>query len=90
MSAPFHVGLTRDLRNAAGEPTFGAEALVVSLGLDTFVGDPISGFCLQSTDYLRLGERLARVGLPTVLVLEGGYAVDGLGVNAANVLQAFA
>ena len=69
---------------------FGAEALVVSLGLDTFVGDPISGFCLQSTDYLRLGERLARVGLPTVLVLEGGYAVDGLGVNAVNVLQAFA
>lgn len=68
----------------------GAEALVVSLGLDTFVGDPISGFCLQSTDYLRLGERLARVGLPTVLVLEGGYAVDGLGVNAVNVLQAFA
>jgi acetoin utilization deacetylase AcuC-like enzyme len=69
---------------------FGAEALVVSLGLDTFAGDPISGFCLQSTDYLRLGERLARVGLPTVLVLEGGYAVDGLGVNAVNVLQAFA
>ena len=69
---------------------FGAEALVVSLGLDTFVGDPISGFCLQSTDYLRLGERLARVGLPNVLVLEGGYAVDGLGVNAVNVLQAFA
>jgi hypothetical protein len=69
---------------------FGAEALVVSLGLDTFVGDPISGFCLQSDDYLRLGERLARVGLPTVLVLEGGYAVDGLGVNAVNVLQAFA
>ena len=69
---------------------FGAEALVVSLGLDTFVGDPISGFCLQSTDYLRLGERLARIGLPTVLVLEGGYAVEGLGVNAVNVLQAFA
>ena len=69
---------------------FGADALVVSLGLDTFVGDPISGFCLQSDDYLRLGERLARVGLPTVLVLEGGYAVEGLGVNAVNVLQAFA
>jgi len=68
---------------------FRAEALVVSLGLDTSVGDPISGFCLQSTDYLRLGERLARVGLPTVLVLEGGYAVDGMRVNTVNV-QAFA
>jgi acetoin utilization deacetylase AcuC-like enzyme len=68
---------------------FGAQALVVSLGVDTFAGDPISGFCLQSEDYLRLGERLARVGLPTVLVFEGGYAVAEVGVNALNVLQAF-
>ena len=68
---------------------FGAEALVVSLGMDTFIGDPISGFRLESDDYLRLGERLARVGLPTVLVFEGGYAVDAVGVNAVNVLEAF-
>ena len=68
---------------------FGAEALVVSLGMDTFIGDPISGFRLESEDYLRLGERLARVGLPTVLVFEGGYAVDAVGVNAVNVLEAF-
>ena len=69
---------------------FGADALVVSLGMDTFAGDPISGFTLQSDDYLRVGERLARVGLPTVLVFEGGYAVAEVGVNAVNVLQAFA
>ena len=69
---------------------FGADALVVSLGLDTFEGDPISGFQLKSEDYLRLGERLAQVGLPTVLVFEGGYAVQAVGINTANVLQAFA
>lgn len=69
---------------------FGAEALVVSLGMDTFAGDPISGFTLQSDDYLRVGERLAQAGLPTVLVFEGGYAVAEVGVNAVNVLQAFA
>jgi len=68
---------------------FGAEALVVSLGMDTFEGDPISGFKLQSDDYLRIGERLARIGLPTALVFEGGYAVEEVGVNAVNVLQAF-
>ena len=68
---------------------FGADALVVSLGLDTFEGDPISGFQLKSDDYLRLGERLAQVGLPTVLVFEGGYAVQEVGINAANVLEAF-
>ena len=69
---------------------FGAQALVVSLGVDTFAGDPISGFALQSDDYLRMGERLSGVGLPTVLVFEGGYAVDAVGVNAVNVLQSFA
>ena len=68
---------------------FGAQALVISLGVDTFAGDPISGFTLQSDDYLRMGERLARMGLPTVLVFEGGYAVAEVGVNAVNVVQAF-
>lgn len=68
---------------------FGAEALVVSLGMDTFVGDPISGFTLHSPDYLRVGERLARAGLPTAFVFEGGYAVAEVGVNAVNVLQGF-
>lgn len=68
----------------------GAQALVVSLGMDTFEGDPISGFTITSDDYLRMGERLKAIGLPTVLVFEGGYAVDEVGVNAANVLQAFA
>ncbi len=68
---------------------FGAQALVVSLGLDTFVGDPISGFQLTSDDYLRVGEDLAAAGLPTVWVFEGGYAVAEVGVNAVNVLQGF-
>ncbi len=69
---------------------FGADALVVSLGMDTFVGDPISGFTLTSDDYLRVGHRLRRAGMPTVLVFEGGYAVQEVGVNAVNVLSAWA
>ncbi len=68
----------------------GAQALVVSLGLDTFEGDPISGFQLRSEDYFRVGEDLAAAGLPTVLVFEGGYAVDALGTNTVNVLEGYA
>jgi acetoin utilization deacetylase AcuC-like enzyme len=67
----------------------GVQALVVSLGVDTFAGDPISGFQLQSDDYLRMGERIADAKLPTVLVFEGGYAVEEVGINAVNVVQAF-
>ena len=66
-----------------------ADALVVSLGLDTFAGDPISGFRLQSDDYVTVGSDIADAGLPTVFVFEGGYAVAEVGVNAVNVLQGF-
>lgn len=69
---------------------FGADAVVVSLGLDTFAGDPISGFQLASEDFLVVGEDLARRRRPTVFVFEGGYAVDALGINAVNVLEGFA
>jgi acetoin utilization deacetylase AcuC-like enzyme len=68
---------------------FRADALVVSLGLDTYVGDPISGFRLERDDFLRVGEDLSAAGLPTVFVFEGGYAVDALAVNAVNVLEGF-
>lgn len=65
------------------------ELLVVSLGLDTFEHDPISSFRLRSPDYLRMGEAIAGLGLPTLFVLEGGYAVGDLGANAVNVLHGF-
>jgi acetoin utilization deacetylase AcuC-like enzyme len=66
---------------------FAPQALVVPLGLDTFEGDPISGFKLQSPHYLRVGQALAQLGLPTVLTFEGGYAVAEVGVNTVNVLE---
>ncbi|RZJ25181.1 MAG: histone deacetylase family protein [Haliea sp.] len=78
--------LARALRGIAA---FGADALVVSLGVDTFEGDPISGFGLQSPDYLRMGEDLSACGLPVVFVFEGGYAVDEVGINTVNVLDGF-
>jgi acetoin utilization deacetylase AcuC-like enzyme len=68
---------------------FGADALVVPMGLDTFEGDPISGFTLKSDDYFAVGEALAGLGLPTVFTFEGGYAVDAVGVNTVNLLQGF-
>lgn len=68
---------------------WGAQALVVPLGLDAFEGDPISGFTLSSADFVRVGERLKDLALPTVLTLEGGYATAELGTNAAHVLTAF-
>ena len=68
---------------------FGADALVVSLGVDTFEGDPISGFRLRSPDYRQVGRDIAGAQLPTVFVFEGGYAVAEVGVNTVNLLEGF-
>ena len=68
---------------------FAPDALVVSLGVDTFAGDPLSKFALQSADFLRVGERIGYLGLPTAFVLEGGYAVSEIGINVVNVLEGF-
>ncbi|WP_313738480.1 histone deacetylase family protein [Pseudomonas sp.] len=68
---------------------FDADVLVVSLGVDTFKDDPISQFKLDSSDYLAMGERIARLGKPTLFVMEGGYAVAEIGINSVNVLEGF-
>lgn len=68
---------------------YAPDVLVVSLGVDTFEGDPVGGFTLQSPDYLDIGKRLAGLDLPTHFVMEGGYAIDALGLNVANVITRF-
>jgi acetoin utilization deacetylase AcuC-like enzyme len=68
---------------------FAPEAIVVSLGVDTFAADPISAFKLEGQDYPRLGAALAGLRLPTIIVQEGGYAVEEIGRNVAGVLGAF-
>ena len=68
---------------------WGPDAIVVSLGVDTYEHDPISEFKLTKGDYPRMGEALASLGRPTMFVMEGGYAVDDIGVNAVSVLTGF-
>ncbi len=68
---------------------FGAELLVVSFGADTWEGDPISHFRLTTADYAVLARDLAAAGLPSVLLMEGGYAIDALGANVTSFLTGF-
>jgi acetoin utilization deacetylase AcuC-like enzyme len=65
------------------------EAIVISLGVDTFKDDPISKFKLDSPDYFKIGRKIAALGLPTLFIMEGGYAVEEIGINAVNVLVGF-
>lgn len=68
---------------------FNPDQLVVSLGVDTFENDPISFFKLKTDDYIDYGARIAGLAKPTLFVMEGGYAVEEIGINTANVLKGF-
>jgi len=63
--------------------------LIVSFGADTFAGDPIANFALETADYAALASDIAAIGLPTVILTEGGYAVDRLRENLASFLSGF-
>jgi acetoin utilization deacetylase AcuC-like enzyme len=68
---------------------FAPDLLVCSYGADTFAGDPISLFTLQTEDYPDLARRVGSLGLPVLVVMEGGYAVEALGANLAAFLSGF-
>jgi acetoin utilization deacetylase AcuC-like enzyme len=68
---------------------YAPDAVVISLGVDTFEHDPISFFKLASDDFKRYGSTIASLNLPTLFVMEGGYAVEEIGINAVNVLEGY-
>ena len=69
---------------------FTPDVLVVSLGVDTFDGDPICDLALTRDGFARSGEMIGALGLPTVVVQEGGYALDELGANVRAWLTGLA
>src|SRR5690606_6677086 len=68
---------------------FAPGALVVALGLDAFEGDPFGGLSVSTEGFARIGERCAKIGLPTVVIQEGGYLCDALGSNLTAFLGGF-
>ena len=68
---------------------YGPDLLIVSLGVDTFKGDPVGRFELDSPDFLRVGELIGELQMPTLFVMEGGYGVPQIGLNVANVLEGY-
>ncbi len=68
---------------------FAPDALVVALGLDAHEGDPFKGLAITTGGFGRIGAAVRGLGLPTVLVQEGGYLSDDLGANLAAFLQGF-
>ncbi|QDL93044.1 histone deacetylase family protein [Paroceanicella profunda] len=68
---------------------FGADFLVVALGLDPFEGDPLAGLGVTTPGFARIAEAIAGLGLPTLIVQEGGYLCPELGANLESFLGGF-
>jgi acetoin utilization deacetylase AcuC-like enzyme len=65
---------------------FGPDLVVVSLGVDTYHGDPISDLGVTAEGFRRQGEAVAALALPTVVLQEGGYDVSAIGDNVRQFL----
>ncbi|MBY6199750.1 histone deacetylase family protein [Maritalea mobilis] len=68
---------------------FGADALVVALGLDIHIDDPFKGFAVTTDGFEAIGRRIAETGLDCLFVQEGGYVSDALGKNLTAVLSGY-
>ncbi|WP_226573105.1 histone deacetylase family protein [Acuticoccus sediminis] len=68
---------------------FGADSLVLSLGLDIHASDPLGGMSVTTEGIGRAGELMGRAGLPTAIIQEGGYLSEPLTDNIAAFLSGF-
>jgi acetoin utilization deacetylase AcuC-like enzyme len=84
--APYLVALDRAI---ASVRAFGADMIVLSFGADTFEHDPISHFSIRTDDFGTISKAVEALKLPTLIVLEGGYASAVLGINVASFLASF-
>jgi len=66
---------------------FNPTYLVVALGLDTFIEDPIGFFSLTTRYYREMAQTINSLALPTVIVQEGGYNTEKLGDNAVSFIN---
>lgn len=57
---------------------FAPDALVLALGFDIYAGDPQAKVAVSAEGFTRLGKALSAMGLPTLVIQEGGYCVDEL------------
>jgi len=69
---------------------FGPDFLVLALGLDTAKADPTGSWNLTAGDFERNGRMIGELGLPIVVIQEGGYRSRTLGINARNFFSGLA
>jgi acetoin utilization deacetylase AcuC-like enzyme len=69
--------------------SFGADVLVLALGLDAHENDPFQGFKVTTPGFARIASAIAGLDLPAVIVQEGGYLSSDLGDNLTSFLNGY-
>ncbi len=82
--ADYRKALARALRRIE---SFRPDFLVVAFGVDTARGDPTGSWTLGASDFDANGRMIAELGLPTLVVQEGGYRTRTLGGNVRSFFQ---
>lgn len=68
--------------------SFGADVIIVALGLDAHENDPFQGLRVTTPGFARIADAIAAQGKPLLVVQEGGYISDDLGPNLTSFLGA--
>lgn len=93
MPLPFGTGdaewLSRIGEGLAAIRAFQPAALVVALGFDASVHDPVAAFRISIGGFGEAARCIRALNLPTLLVQEGGYLSQHLGDNLASFLTGF-
>ncbi len=63
--------------------------LILSLGLDIYKDDPLGTFEIDRDGLNEIGMLINVLGVPTLILQEGGYALDEIGENAEAFIEPF-
>ncbi|WP_417665084.1 histone deacetylase family protein [Pseudidiomarina sp.] len=69
---------------------FAPDALVIALGIDASIDDPIGGLAVSTDGFHHIGQTIkSAFSGPTVIVQEGGYISSSLAANLTAFLRAY-
>jgi len=63
---------------------FAPQYIIIAFGLDTAKGDPTGSWALNARDFEQNGYMIGFLGLPLLVVQEGGYVIRSLGINTRH------
>ena len=70
--------------------TFTPDVVVHVLGFDVYVDDPQAKCAVSTQGFTELATKIRNLGIPTMVLVEGGYLVEKLEDNLDAFIQGFA